>query len=919
MNEKNEKKYKSENEIYFMLQFDKNGGYITAVSRDKKQIDSFQFYNIEDENIKKVINILIEAKDDDFFIDWEKKSSSRVYIDYFEELKNTLKNIQNFVDENFQKIVWSTKNNELVLKIEEIEDEPEKLKPSILLNKKYSDFKIISDELIYRKGVIYCFDFIDEDLGLLNEKIDIINKNELEAFLTLSRRYLKHISFDYLGYYTEKGGKIEGVPQITIEKVSQDNSLYIKVDLIFSTLTQNFIDSNDLSEIVVVNNFEKKIYISSPSGDIKLAIEDITSALLKCQKQAINTSSYYYFYVDDDNLIIIDEKIAKDFVTKELLQLADKYKVIGTDKLSKYNIKPVKPKLIGNLSHSIDFLEGNLELEIEKERFGLLDVLAKLKKDSYIVLADGTHAAINKKYIEKLAKVFKKGENNKVKVSFFDLPIIDELIEDKILKQQVNKGKDFFVGINSIENYNAPLPNLNANLRSYQEYGYKWLCYLTDNHLGGCLADDMGLGKTLQAIALITKIHSQRKGKKTLVVMPKSLIYNWESEIQKFSPSLKTGIYYGNTREASVFRECEVILTTYGTVRNDIEKIKRYRFELVILDESQNIKNVNAQTTKAVMLLKGNNRIALSGTPVENNLGELYSLFRFLNPPMFGTADEFNRYYAAPIHKENSKTAVDELRKKIYPFILRRVKKDVLKDLPDKIEKTLYVEMNPEQRNFYEERRLYYYNMVHENIKEKGVGKSHFYILQALNELRQLTSCPESKNSHIVSSKKEVVVENILDAVQNNHKVLVFANYIHSIEAICKQLKSHGIKYLSMTGATKDRHILVDKFQNDSEYKVFVMTLKTGGVGLNLTAADTIFIYDPWWNKTVENQAVDRAYRLGQDRTVFSYKIILKDSIEEKILKLQETKSKLVENLISEEGTSAKILSEDDIEFLLGK
>ena len=916
MNMFDKKNYKTEKEIYFMLKIDKDGGYIQPITKEGKVIDSFQFYNIENKNIQNIVSLFSETQEDDFFIDWEKTTSSHIYLDDFPELIENLKNIENFINEDFQKIVWSLTDNELTLKLEEIENDSDKLSSSILLNKKYTDFEVISEGLIYRKGIIYCFNLVDEDIEILNKKIDIINKNELEVFLTLSRHYLKNISFDYMGFSTEYQKDIQGVPQITIEKISQDNSLYLKIDLVFSSITQDFINTNNLEEIVIVNNLEKKIYICTPSGNIDSAISDVTTALVKHQKKLGKSSS---FFVDDDNLIIISEKVAKEFVTKELLQLAGKYKVVGTDKLSKYNIKPVKPKLIGKLNHSIDFLEGELQLEIGKEKFGLLDVLTKLKKDSYIVLADGTNAIINKKYIEKLEKVFKKVEGQKVKISFFDLPIIDELIEDKILKQEINKGKEFFKGINKIKNYNAPLPPLNVTLREYQEYGYKWLCYLTDNKLGGCLADDMGLGKTLQAIALITKIHSGKAKKRTLVVMPKSLIYNWESEIQKFSPSLVTGIYYGNARDTSVFKNCEVILTTYGTIRNDIEKIKKYKFELIILDESQNIKNTNAQTTKAVMLLKGNNRIALSGTPVENNLGELYSLFRFLNPPMFGTADEFNRYYAGPIHKENDKNAIEELRKKIYPFILRRIKKDVLKDLPDKIEKTLYVDMNPEQRSFYEERRMYYYNMVHENIRSKGIGKSHIYILQALNELRQLTSCPESKNPHVISSKKEVVVENVLDAVQNDHKVLVFANYIHSIDAICSELKRNGIKYLSMTGATKDRHVLVDKFQNDSEYKVFVMTLKTGGVGLNLTAADTIFIYDPWWNKTVENQAVDRAYRLGQDRTVFSYKIILKDSIEEKILKLQESKSKLVENLISEEGTAAKVLSEDDIEFLLGK
>ncbi|MGL5573033.1 MAG: DEAD/DEAH box helicase, partial [Cetobacterium sp.] len=384
---------------------------------------------------------------------------------------------------------------------------------------------------------------------------------------------------------------------------------------------------------------------------------------------------------------------------------------------------------------------------------------------------------------------------------------------------------------------------------------------------------------------------------------------NWESEIRKFSPDLKCGIYYGNFRDKTIFNNVEVIITTYGTVRNDIEYLKEMKFDLIVLDESQNIKNVNAQTTKAVMLLDSKYRLALSGTPIENNLGELYSLFRFLNPSMFGTLDEFNYHYANPIQKENDKEAIEELKKKIYPFILRRVKKEVLKDLPDKIEKTLFIGMNPEQKRLYEERRAYYYGMINSQIKTQGLGKTQFYILQALNELRQLTSCPEMKNPNVLSSKREVLINNVQDAVENGHKVLIFTNYIKSIESITSDLRKRGIKYLEMTGATKDRQGLVNLFQKDKKYKVFVMTLKTGGVGLNLTAADTIFIYDPWWNKTVENQAVDRAYRLGQDRTVFSYKLILKDTIEEKILKLQESKSQLLDNLISDEGATLKTLT----------
>jgi len=906
-------KLKTEKEIYFMLIIDNDGDYIVPVSKEKDEITDFSDFQIENENIEKLVSLLKETKEDDFFVGWG-EIRKELYFEQVSEIAEYLKEIDNFVDENFNKILWSLEENSLSLILEESEEEG-KLDSKLVLNNKYFDFKILNEHLIFRKGIIYNFKELFLDTSLLEDLNISIDKNDIEVFLSLANNYVNDIEINYLDYKVEKKLELKGIPQLVIDKISQDNSLYLKINILYSSISDEFIRKNNLEEIIIINNLEKKI--SKSRVDLEKTNEFIDEIIKIITKHQKNLGIRYGYFLDEDNLLIIQEKLAKEFVKKDLLQLAGKYKVVGTDKLKKYSIKVAKPKLVGKLKHSIDFLEGELELEIGEEKFSIADILSTLKKDSYIVLGDGTNAIINKKYIEKLEKVFKIDQDKKVKISFFDLPIVDEMINDKILKTEINKRKDFFLGINNLESKKIRLPKINATLRKYQEYGCKWLAYLISNNLGGCLADDMGLGKTLQAIVLINKIHT-RANKKTLVVMPKSLVYNWESEIKKFSSNLNTGIYYGSNRNLEEIMNSEVILTTYGTVRNDIEKLKKLKFDLVILDESQNIKNINAQTTKAVMLLNSKNRIALSGTPVENNLGELYSLFRFLNPSMFGTAEEFNRFYAVPIHRDNDQEAINELRKKIYPFILRRIKKEVLKDLPDKIEKVVYIEMNPNQKKYYEERRMYYYNMVHENIKVKGFNKSQFYILQALNELRQITSCPEIKNSSIVSSKKTVVIENIIEAVKNNHKVLVFANYINSIDGICKELEKNEIKHLSMTGATKDRHILVDKFQTDSKYKVFVMTLKTGGVGLNLTAADTIFIYDPWWNKTVENQAVDRAYRLGQDRTVFSYKMILKDTIEEKILKLQETKTQLVESLISDEGAAVKNLNEEDIEFILG-
>lgn len=901
--------------IYFMLKIDERGAYVTPVDSNGEMLENIEVDEEAEDTTSQILTYIKGIKEDSFFIDWENEYEE-AYLNEHPDLIEYLIDNPKLVNEKMEPLKWVKRENTLALIIKEKENSATSLNTELLLNGSINDFIIINEDLILADNTFYIIDMESNDFHTLKELVGTIDESGLENFLTLTIKYFKNIEIEYKDYKVVIGEKCTPNPQLVIEKISYDNSLYLQVTLMVSGMHYDFLKGHEIEKVAIVNNMEKKISICEVDiSRISEAVEDIVKILAKNQKNLKVRASYY---LDESNLIIMQEKLAKEFIMQDLLQLASKYRVVGTDKLRKYNIKAVKPKVIGKFSHSIDFLEGEIELEIEGEKFSILDVLSSYKKDSYIMLSDGTSALINKKYIEKLERLFKDSDKKKVKLSFFDLPLVEELIEDKIFSEEMNRTRDFFKGINNIKNYDIEPPRVKAQLREYQEYGYKWLSYLMDNNLGGCLADDMGLGKTLQAISVLTRLH-QVKGRKSLVVMPKSLIYNWDGEIKRFSPKLKVGIYYGNFRNRDIIKKNSIILTTYGTIRNDIEIIRDYDFDAVILDESQNIKNVNAQTTKAIMLLNAKHRIALSGTPIENNLSELYSLFRFLNPSMFGTMEEFNNYYAIPIQRENDQEAIEELKKKVYPFILRRIKKEVLKDLPDKIEKTMYIEMNPEQKKLYEERRNYYYNMVHSQIKENGLGKAQFFILQALNELRQITSCPESKSVGVTSSKREVLINNILDAVENGHKVLVFTNYINSIKNICDDLEKYGIKYLSMSGATKDRQLLVDKFQKDNKYKVFVMTLKTGGVGLNLTAADTIFIYDPWWNKTVENQAIDRAYRLGQDRTVFSYKLILKDTIEEKILQLQESKIKLLDSLISEDSSSLKTLTEKDIEFILGE
>ncbi|QJX51188.1 DEAD/DEAH box helicase [Fusobacterium sp.] len=893
---------------FYMLVEGEDALYLALYDSEKNLISSYS--NLNQNDINNYIENLENEKE--FFISWEEEKNSD-YLKLDEKLISYLLGKDNFVNDDFE-IIEKKEIENIALFIRDNKEIEDRLDIYIEINDNLLTKNNIVGNYIYSQSTFYKVDIEEDTQFPLLDLFQKIDKYELESYATLILKNYKNIDLKYEDYETVLSEERNAIPQIIIEKISFDNSLYIKINSIISTMDYEFFTKNKIETVLIVNELEKKLEISKINlENLSSDMFEIVKVLTKLQKTIGLKSSYY---IDNENFIILNEELAKEFVKKELLQLTGKYSIIGTDRLRKYNIKAVRPKLSGKFSYNLDYFEGEVEVEIEGEKFSIQQLLNNYKKDEYIVLSDGTNALINREYIEKLQRVFKEEDGNKIKVSFFDMPIVQDMIDEKAFENDFMGSKDFFEGINELPKEEVEYPKLNATLRDYQKYGYKWLKYLTDNNLGACLADDMGLGKTLQAIALLSNLHEEKK-KKSMVIMPKSLIYNWENEIKKFAPKLKVGVYYGINRDFSSLKKVDVILTTYGTIRNDIENLLEHKFDLLILDESQNIKNINSQTTKAVLLLNAKKRVALSGTPIENNLLELYSLFRFLNPEMFGSVQRFTNSYILPIQKYSDTSTIEELKKKIYPFLLRRVKKEVLEDLPDKIEKLVYVDMNDEHRRFYEERRKYYYSLLEKNTSSQG-NFDKFFVLQAINELRHIVSSPELESKKIISSKKEVLIENVVEAIENNHKVLVFVNYLSSIESICDSLKENKIKYLKMTGQTKDRQTLVDKFQNDSRYKVFVMTLKTGGVGLNLVSADTIFIYDPWWNTTVENQAIDRAYRLGQDKTVFAYKMIMRNTIEEKILKLQEIKNKLLDDLISEDNLSTKNLSKNDIEFILG-
>ena len=899
--------------VFFQLKFDVDGAYLCVINEKGTQISPGHEYfaGPTREVLKSIENI---RKQNSFRIDWN-KPNRQIYLSEYDYLLWPLRQCDNFVDDGMNRLRFSDEESRIRLIIEE--NRKGMLNSRIVLShggKRLEPVQLLNETHAFANGVIYPIRSLGENFRILALFETALLPNSLEGYLSLLFSYFSNISVRYQDFAVTTGTPKQTQPTLIIEKIDPDNALHLRVSSSLSGLDPDFIESYDVTRVAAINDLEKKIVVSDVLHAEIVSVFAEIEKLLKKHKRGLKQGPGFFM---DDTLFIIEESLASAFIYAELPGLIARFAILGAEKLKTYKVRAVTPKLTLSLSHGIDFLEGDASLEIEGFTLPLFDVLNQYKQNAYITLSDGTHAIVNQNYMNRLARLFRK-QKDKVKVSFFDLPLVEELIDEKIAETAFKKSREIFLGFNKLAKSRCDIPELRATLRGYQKQGYKWANYLHQHGLGGCLADDMGLGKTLQAIALLAGIYPREK-KPSLVIVPKSLLFNWENEILKFKPELTYTVHHGSIRDLSAARDTNLIITTYATVRNDIKDFREEAFYYVILDESQNIKNMNSQISKAVMLLNAEHRLALSGTPIENNLNELYALFRFLNPVMFGSPEEFSRNYAIPVQRNDDKDALHELKKKIYPFILRRLKRDVLKELPEKVEQTLFVDMSDEQKIFYELRRRFYYETVKSQIARNGIKKSQFFILQALSELRQIASIPESKcENGIISPKREVLVEQIRDLVANNHKILVFANYLNALDCIAEDLEKDGVSYLLMTGATRDRKVLVDQFQEDESCKVFLMTLKTGGIGLNLTAADYIFIFDPWWNKAAENQAIDRTHRIGQDKTVFAYKLITRGTIEEKILKLQEQKSALFDRLISSDGASIKSLDETDVEFVLG-
>jgi SNF2 family DNA or RNA helicase len=605
-----------------------------------------------------------------------------------------------------------------------------------------------------------------------------------------------------------------------------------------------------------------------------------------------------------------------------------KVPVYGFELLKNFRFNTAKPSTHIYISSNTDWFDAKVDIVFGDQKVSVAEVKKALaNKQQFVQLNDGTLGILPEEWLKKYSLLFRVGEgkSDKLKLSRYHLSVIDELYETRNEEELTIELEEKYQRLREIEDIKQidPPAQLQSVLRPYQVAGYQWLNYLHEVSWGGILADDMGLGKTVQALSFIQHFYETNGNVKALVVCPTTLIYNWENEIKKFTPSLSYYIHHGPLRNRDIqeWQKHNVVITTYGTLRSDIKLFVAVPFDYVVLDESQAIKNPSSKVTKAVSLLHAKHRLCMSGTPLQNNTFDIYAQMNFLNPGMLGSMEFFRQEFAIPIDKFGEEEQKDHLRKILYPFILRRTKEQVAKDLPDKTETVLFCEMGDEQRKIYDAYRNEFRSKIMGTIEEQGIQRSQLTILQGLMKLRQICDSPailnETEKFENHSIKLEELGREIAENI-GNHKALIFSQFLGMLALIRARLEELGVKYEYFDGSTSapDREKAIQAFQNDDETRVFLISLKAGGVGLNLTAADYVYIVDPWWNPAVEQQAIDRTHRIGQTKNIFAYRMICKDTIEDKIMKLQEKKRVLAKELIADDASFVKALSRDDVEYL---
>ncbi len=582
------------------------------------------------------------------------------------------------------------------------------------------------------------------------------------------------------------------------------------------------------------------------------------------------------------------------------------------------------------VSSGVDWFELHGEVDYGETTARLPELLEALRRgDNMVKLDDGTFGVLPEELLRRIGMFAGMGtaENGHIRFRQSQAGLLDALLAaqpEATFDRGFARIRDEMRRFQNVEAAEQP-KGFVGQLRDYQREGVGWMDFLRRFRFGGCLADDMGVGKTAQVLAMLEGRRELREAgtastatRTSLVVVPRSLLFNWKQEAERFTPRLSVLDYTGLNREGGDFSSYDLVLTTYGTLRRDAARLKDVRFDYVVLDESQAVKNAGTEAAKAVRLLQGEHRLALSGTPVENHLGELWSLFEFLNPGMLGAASVFKVATGAGrvIDEDTRKLLSQALR----PFILRRTKDQVARELPAKTEQTIYCELKAPQRKLYDELRQHYRDSLLRRIETEGLAKSKIMVLEALLRLRQAACHPgliDIKRSGEPSAKLEALLEQLREVLDAGHKALVFSQFTSLLKIVRSRLDDEGVVYEYLDGKTRDRQACVERFQTDADCKLFLVSLKAGGLGLNLTAAEYVFLLDPWWNPAVEGQAVDRAHRIGQTRPVFAYRLIAKDTVEEKVLELQKTKRDLAAAIIGQDNALIRNLGREDLELLL--
>ncbi len=707
----------------------------------------------------------------------------------------------------------------------------------------------------------------------------------------------------------------EGQPEISVTLIEKGDYLLFQPTFTYKGYS---VKSNDKDTIIVPDNDKVLLvrrnkaaeteFINRLAGLHSQFINQPQSKSLVLKGADVLKNNWFFLFVD---------------AMKEM-----KIPVFGFDALKNFRFNTAKPSTKIHLSSGMDWFDAKVELSFGEQRIGISEIQKALaNKQSFVQLNDGTLGILPDEWIKKYSLLFKVGDghNNQLRLSKFHLSVIDELYEQRDeteLSFELDEKYERLRNFKSIPE--VPIPEeLFGRLRPYQLSGFHWLNYLNTVGWGGILADDMGLGKTVQALSMLSHYNSSEGQLKALVICPTTLIYNWENEIRKFTPSLTWRIHHGNVRAKSKeeFEGANIIITTYGTLRSDIQLLLKINFDYVVLDESQAIKNPASKVTKAACLLKAKNRVCMSGTPLQNNTFDIFAQMNFLNPGLLGTMEFFRNEFSTPIDKFGEQEQKDHLKKLLYPFILRRTKEQVAKDLPEKTETILFCEMEQAQRRVYDAYRNAYREKIIGTIDEQGVGKSQLTILQGLMKLRQICDSPAILNEEEQYPNDSIKLEELTREITENigeHKALVFSQFLGMLSLIREKLKENNIEFEYFDGSTPpaERERAIQNFQNNDNCRVFLISLKAGGVGLNLTAADYVYIVDPWWNPAVEQQAIDRTHRIGQTKNIFAYRMICKDTIEDKILQLQERKRILAKELISDDQAFVKGLTREDVEYL---